>query len=127
MKVAVLGASPKADRYSNKAIRKLKEHGHDVIPVNPAHSEIEGLPAAGDLAAIEPGTIHTVSVYVGAARSSSLGPAFLALHPKRVIFNPGAENLILQQSLTESGVEVVEGCTLVMLSTGTFDRPDPNE
>jgi uncharacterized protein len=34
-RVAVLGASHKPERYSNQAVRMLKEYGHTVIPVTP--------------------------------------------------------------------------------------------
>ena len=43
--VVVLGASPKPERYSNKAIRLLQQHRHRVIPVHPAIAKIEGLEA----------------------------------------------------------------------------------
>ena len=33
--VAVIGASPKQDRYSNKAVRMLAEYHHIPIPVTP--------------------------------------------------------------------------------------------
>lgn len=41
--VVVLGASPKASRYSNMAVRQLKGRGYKVIPVNPGHPIVEGL------------------------------------------------------------------------------------
>jgi hypothetical protein len=34
--------------------------------------------------------------------------------------NPGAENSALAARAEEAGIEVVEGCTLVMLRTGQF-------
>ena len=34
--------------------------------------------------------------------------------------NPGAENHELRKAAEAQGIEVVEGCTLVMLRTGTF-------
>ena len=40
--VVVIGASPKQDRYSNKAIRMLTQYQHNPIPVAPGHREIEG-------------------------------------------------------------------------------------
>lgn len=43
LRVAVLGASTKPERYSNIAVYSLLEHGHEVIPVNPAHTEINGI------------------------------------------------------------------------------------
>ena len=41
--VAVVGASPKPDRYSNKAVNLLKVNGYNVIPVHPAVKEVNGI------------------------------------------------------------------------------------
>ncbi|MFN3587636.1 MAG: CoA-binding protein [Moraxellaceae bacterium] len=117
--VAVLGASPNPERYSNKAVRLLREHGHTVLPVNPAQAEIEGLPVVPSVEALPRG-IDTVTVYVGPRHSGALLPGLLALAPRRVIFNPGAENPALQQALADAGIAVEEACTLVLLRTGQF-------
>ena len=61
--VVVLGASPKPERYSNKAVNMLKEHDHDVIPIHPAIKTIDGIPVTPDLASVS-GKVDTVSVYV---------------------------------------------------------------
>lgn len=117
--VVVVGASTKPDRYSNKAVRMLREYGYRVIPVHPVHKEIEGIPAVGSLELInEP--VDTVSVYVGPARGAQLVPSFLTLHPRRVILNPGAESEELAHALLEQGIEVEYACTLVLLRTGSF-------
>ncbi len=116
--VAVLGASPKRERYSNQAVRLLREYGHTVLPVNPAQTEIEGLPV---IAAVEDlPRVDTVTVYVSPAHSTALLPGLLALAPKRVIFNPGAENPVLEQALEKAGIAVEEACTLVLLRTQQF-------
>lgn len=120
MKTAVLGASPKPDRYSNKAIRMLAEYGHEVVPVHPAHQEIEGLDVAAGLDALEPQSIDTLTMYVNADRSAGLADAIVALRPRRVIFNPGAENQALAGRLEQNGIEVENACTLVLLSTNAF-------
>ena len=39
-RVAVVGASPDAERYSNKAMKLLKEKGHAAVPVAPKHERI---------------------------------------------------------------------------------------
>ncbi len=117
--VAVLGASPKPERYSNKAIRLLREHGHRVLPVNPAQQEIEGLPVTARVQDLPPG-VDTVTMYVSPAHSDPLLPALLALKPRRVIFNPGAENPVLEKELQKAGIAVEEACTLVLLRTGQF-------
>ena len=41
-------------------------------------------------------------------------------NPKRVIFNPGAENSKLERRLAEKGIAFEDACTLVMLRVGQF-------
>ena len=119
-RVAVIGASPNRERYSNKAVRRLVEAGHQVIPVNPGHKEIEGLTTVRSLEEVPPGSVDTITMYVGKERSSAMGQTIASIKPERIIFNPGAENEFLAAELKTSGIEVVEGCTLVMLSLGEF-------
>ena len=64
--------------------------------------------------------IDTVSMYVAADISSGLGEAILAKKPRRVIFNPGAENPGLEVKIKERGITVLNACTLVMLRTNQF-------
>jgi len=117
--VVVLGASPKPERYSNKAVRLLLEHGHRVIPVHPAIKEIEQLPVVRALERIE-GSVDTLTVYLSPALSAPLTADLLKLKPERVIFNPGTENSELKQALERDGIAVEEACTLVLLNTGQF-------
>ncbi len=119
MLVAVLGASPKKERYSNKAIQMLRSHGHRVIPVNPAQKEIDGLPVVARLTDIQQ-PVDTVTVYVGPAHIGALIPDIVKLNPRRVIMNPGAESDELVRALDQAKIEHVEACTLVMLSTNQF-------
>jgi predicted CoA-binding protein len=118
--VAVVGASPDPDRYSNMAVRRLKARGYVVVPVHPVHATVEGLAVARSLPGIH-GKIHTVTMYVNARNSSAIERDLIALAPERVIFNPGAENPELAEKLRERGIRTVEACTLVLLSTGRFD------
>jgi predicted CoA-binding protein len=117
--VAILGASPKPDRYAYKAFELLKEYGHRPIPINPAFTDILGekcYPAISDA----PKPIDTVTLYLGEARSNPLVDEIIAAKPRRIIMNPGAENPALAAKAEDAGIEVVEGCTLVMLRSGTF-------
>ena len=117
--VAVLGASPKPDRYSNQAVRLLASFDYRPIPVNPTCDEVEGLACFPNLAAIgEP--VHTITLYLGLARSTPLIDEILSAKPQRIILNPGAENEELAAAASGAGIEVVEGCTLVMLRAGLF-------
>ncbi|MFP4522756.1 MAG: CoA-binding protein [Fibrobacterota bacterium] len=117
--IVVAGASQKPERYSNKCVLKLKDAGFNVIPVNPAQEEILGLKTAQKLSDIET-EVHTVTMYVGRKISDNMGEDLIKLSPQRVIFNPGAENPEIEDLLAKSGIEVVNACSLVMLSTGQF-------
>jgi len=117
--VVVLGASPKPERYSNRAIRLLLEHGHRVIPVHPAISVIEGLGVRSSLGDVTE-AVDTLTVYVSSAISDAVQELILALNPGRVIFNPGTENPALKEELERAGIQTEEACTLVLLNTGQF-------
>lgn len=117
--VAVLGASPKPDRYAYRAMQMLREYGHRAIPINPAFPEIMGETCHGSIADIaEP--IDTVTMYLGKQRSDSLIPQIVAAKPRRIIMNPGAENDDLADKAREAGIEVDYACTFVLLQTGAF-------
>ncbi len=118
-RVVVLGASQKPDRYSNKAIHMLLEHGHEVTPIHPSLDEVEGLKVVRDLAEIS-GAVDTLTLYVGEDASSKITEAIVKLHPKRVIFNPGAENPQLALRLSQAGIDYEQACTLVLLRTNQF-------
>lgn len=118
-RVIVVGASPKPDRYSNRAVRLLLQHGHEVLPINPAASSIEGLTVFADLTQIS-GHVDTVTLYVSPDRSSALADDLIRINPGRVIFNPGAENPQLRTILEEHGIHTEEACTLVLLNTDQF-------
>ena len=117
--VAVLGASPKPERYAYKAMQMLGEYGHRAVPVNPAFSEILGAKCYPSIVDV-PGKIDTATIYLGQARSDPLIDEIINVRPRRIIMNPGAENENLAAKARERGIEVVEGCTLVMLRTGLF-------
>jgi predicted CoA-binding protein len=117
--VAILGASPKPDRYAYHALQLLRECGYRPLPINPACNEILGekcFPRLSDA----PGPIDTVTLYLGESRSNPLIDEIICAKPRRIIMNPGAENPALAAKAEEAGIEVIEGCTLVMLRTGQF-------
>ncbi len=119
MNVAVIGASNKPQRYSFQAVKLLLEHSHQVFPVHRRVKEIDGLSVYADVKDIAQ-PIDTVTLYVSADISTRLMEDLLALSPRRIIFNPGAENSALKDKADAAGIETVEGCTLVMLRTGQF-------
>lgn len=119
--VVVMGASPKAHRYSNRALRMLRERGYDVIPVHPHAQKIEGLDVANQLADIDR-PIDTLTLYIGPQRVQPLIDAIVDARPARVIINPGTEDANLLKRLEDAHIPYEEGCTIVMLQHGTFDH-----
>ena len=117
--VAVLGASPKPDRYAYRAMEMLRQYGHRAIPVNPAFDEVLGETCYPTIAEA-PKPIDTVTLYLGKQRSAPLIAEIIEAKPRRIIMNPGAENENLAEEARAAGIEVVEDCTLVMLQTGSF-------
>lgn len=118
-RVAIVGASDNPERYSHKALLLLRRHGHEVVPVHPKLAEIEGIKVVPDLSAIT-GQVDTVTMYVGPAISAGLQEKLAVLKPRRVIFNPGAENAVLVEALKKAGIACEEACTLVLLNTRQF-------
>ena len=119
MNVAVIGASNKPERYAYMAVKLLLEKEHNVFPVHQRVREIDGLrvyPSLGNITS----PIDTVTLYVGKLTSSAMTADILACYPRRIIFNPCAENETLEQQAKEAGIQTVRGCTLVMLKTGQF-------
>ena len=117
--VVILGASPKPARYANQVQRLLSERGYQLTLVHPKLTDINGLPVTNRLDAIDT-PVHTLTLYVGPQRLEPDAEAIVALKPRRVIFNPGTESVLIQQRLDQAGITWIEACTLVMLKTDVF-------
>ena len=117
--VAVVGASPLEERYSNKAMVLLEQYGHRPVPVAYKHETIEGRKVYRSLPEI-PHDVDTVTLYVGVPRQEGIIEDILALKPGRVIFNPETENPKVYDRLRDAGIAVQEACTLVLLRTGQY-------
>ncbi len=117
--VVVLGATPKPGRFAHQAVLLLKKHEYKITPVHPRFEEIEGLRAVKHLTEIND-PVHTLTLYVNAARLDNMIDEVLGLKPQRVIFNPGTESRALQKALSDNNIQWVEDCTLVMLNSGSF-------
>lgn len=118
-KVAIIGASNKMDRYSNKAMHALEEHEHEVFLVHPRLQTIEGHNVYECLEGIEE-DLDTITIYISPPLQKSIADEILSSRVKRVIFNPGTENPELAKRLEAAGIKVEEACTLVLLSTDQF-------
>ncbi|MFY7651398.1 MAG: CoA-binding protein [Chitinophagaceae bacterium] len=117
-KTLVLGASDNPERYSYKAIKLLQLKGHDVVAVGRKETQVDAIKVVKNFPSNE--KVHTVTLYLNPAAQAEYISSIIALAPERVIFNPGTENEDFAQELMVNGIDPVEACTLVMLSTGQF-------
>ena len=118
--VVVLGASNKPHRYSYQAITLLKQYGHQIIPVHPKLSVIDGIKVISHLSQINE-EVDTLTLYIGPERSQHVIDDVVSLKPKRVIFNPGTESSELETRLMKAGIAFIHDCTLIMLNSKQFD------
>jgi predicted CoA-binding protein len=117
-KTLVLGGSENPERYGNKAIRALRSKGHPVVSIGSRKGQVldvdivtEALPQDG---------IDTVTLYLNPTNQQPYYDYILSLKPKRIIFNPGTENIALEHLAAEQGIETMEACTLVLLAIGKY-------
>ena len=117
-KTLVLGASIKDEKYSNKAVRNLLLKGHEVNALGNMAGNIGNVTVATIPEPID--GIDTVTIYLNESNQTKYYDYILSLKPKRIIFNPGAENPELMKIANENGIQTTNACTLVMLSTGQY-------
>jgi predicted CoA-binding protein len=118
MRTLVIGASTDTSRYSNMAVRRLKSCGHEVFAIGKKAEKIEDINIMTNYPEIE--NLHTITLYLNAKNQEKYYQYILNFNPKRIIFNPGAENPELKEMAEKKGIETIEACTLVMLSCGLY-------
>lgn len=116
----VLGASDNPERTSYTAVHMLRGHGVPVYALGLREALVADVQIQKDPARLKMPTLDTITLYLGAPRQEPFYDYILGLHPKRIIFNPGAENPALKQLAEAQGIACVEACTLVMLHFKQF-------
>jgi predicted CoA-binding protein len=118
-KTVVLGASPNPNRYSHVAANMLQGGSFDFIQLG----RKAGIVAGQNIITEFPEKLEdvdTFTMYLGSKNQTEFYPLILNSKPRRIIFNPGAENPELAGMAVLKGIEVVEACTLVMIRTGQY-------
>lgn len=119
-KTVVVGATPNSGRYAYLAANMLKQNNHEVVPLGIKKGEVAGTAIMNirDKPPVE--DVDTITMYIGPQHQPEWYDYLLSLKPRRIIFNPGTENDEFQRRAAESGVEVEEACTLVLLRTKQY-------
>lgn len=117
-KTLVMGASDNPNRYSYLAVNKLRAFGHPVEAIGRKAVTVSDVQVS--TAPLPLQDIDTVTMYLSPENQRPYYDYILGLHPKRIIFNPGAENEELAAKARAMGIHPQEACTLVLLSTGQY-------
>ncbi len=117
-KTLVLGASDNPSRYSYLALQRLRNHGHPVAAIGKRHTWVTDVEIEKEKKQFT--GIDTVTLYLNPLRQQEYYDYILSLKPKRIIFNPGAENDKLARLAKQNNILPLEACTLVLLSTGQY-------
>lgn len=117
-KTIVLGASPDPLRFSNKAVKSLIRHNHEVIPIGIREGRIAGKNIIIGKPVLD--DIHTVALYLNPENQKEYYNYILKLSPRRVIFNPGTINGELIDLVKEHNIEPVVDCALIMLNNNKY-------
>jgi predicted CoA-binding protein len=116
----VVGATDNPERYAYRAADLLQANGVPFIPIGIKKGMVFGEEIL-DLR-LKPALkeIHTITLYLGPSNQVEWMDYLIGLRPKRIIFNPGTENFNFFSKAKSEGIEALEACTLVMLTTGQF-------
>lgn len=113
MRVMIIGASSDRSKYGNKAVRAYRRAGHEVLPVNPRETVIEGINAYANIADV-PGPIDRATIYV----PPHIGVGIMAELAQRgdvqeVYLNPGAESDEVMEAAAKVGIEPIQACSII--------------
>jgi predicted CoA-binding protein len=117
-KTLVLGASANPGRYSYLAVNKLSRYNHPVVAIGKRKGIVGEIEIETEQKPLT--DIDTVTLYLNPQNQKPYYDYILSLKPHRIIFNPGTENEELETIAKKHNIEVMEACTLVLLSTAQY-------
>lgn len=114
---AVAGASARTHKYGYKVFKALIASGRDAYPLNPVTEEIDGhkaYPTISDL----PKVPQSLSIITPPEVTRQIVAEAIDAGVKHIWMQPGAEDDQASQSARESGVNVIDdgSCILVLLA-----------
>ena len=118
LKTLVLGASANPFRYSNLVIHRLRSRGIAVVAIGIKNTLVDDVEIITDKKEFL--DIDTVTLYLNPVHQPAYYDYIISLKPRRIIFNPGAENKEFASLAKKNNIIILEACTLVLLSTGQY-------
>ncbi len=105
---AVVGATPRRNKFGNITFRELVSRGKRVYPVNPKVDEIEGVVCYPNLAAL-PECVERVLIVIPPKKGQQVVREAHEAGVSHVWFQPGAESREALDYCAEHGMTAVSG------------------
>ena len=118
--VAVIGASTDRRKYGNKAVRAFLHQGYTVVPVNPAGSDVEGLPGYRSVLDVA-GHIDIATLYVPPAIGREILEEVARKGIREVWLNPGADSPAVVARAQELNLTTVVACSIRRIGESPAD------
>jgi predicted CoA-binding protein len=117
-RIAVVGASNRREKWGYKIYRYLRDRGHDVFPVHPTVTSIDGARVYRSIEEIErpaPGAppVDGVDLVVNPTVGIDIARSCKKLGIARIWAQPGAESHEIGRFCEENGIVYIEDCVLV--------------
>ena len=119
-KTVIVGATPNPSRYAYLAAERLTSHNEKFVPIGIKKGEVFGEQILDIRQKPRIENVDTITLYLNVFNQREWEDYFLSLNPKRIIFNPGAENVELARRAELQGIKSQNACTLVMLGSGVY-------
>ncbi len=117
-KTLVIGASDSPSRYSYHAINRLIANNHEVEAIGNKPGLIGSIKIFKGEKEVK--DIDTVTIYLNKRHQQKYYDYIVNLKPKRVLFNPGTENVEFEKILASKNIAFERACTLVLLSINQY-------
>ena len=105
--IAVVGLSANPQKDSHKVAAYLKNHGYQIIPVNPAADEILGEKSYPDLKSI-PESVDIVDVFRRPEFLPEIAKQAVAIHAKALWMQVGVTSEDAANTARQAGLTVIE-------------------
>ena len=114
----VIGASTKKERYSYRVIKKLIIKNHKIFALGRKKGIINDIIIHPNFQNFN--SIHTITLYISPKIQENYYDYVLKLNPKRVIFNPGTENVHFADILTKNSIFWENSCPPAIIYTKQY-------
>ncbi|WP_407638226.1 CoA-binding protein [Caldanaerobius polysaccharolyticus] len=112
---AVVGVSPKKEKYGYKVYKSLKDKGYQVYPVNPLYTDVEGDKCYQSLRFL-PVVPQVVNMVVAPKFGKQYVDEAGELGVEYIWFQPGAESPELVNAAESKGLKAIYGACVLLQS-----------